>query len=243
LPQTDNRPNATPGGGAGTRRILAVGALVLAVVGFGAAAAFFFANQGERIVVAPTVRPNTSPTVKPGSRVERIKGNPDAKVTVLEYSDFQCPFCVMYFNQTYRQVDERYVKTGKVRYIFRSLPIASLHPQAQKASEAAECAGDQGKFWEMHDLLFGKQSEWAGKPTAMDVFKGYAKSLGLDEGRFQACLDSGLYAGLMIENARAAQAVGITGTPAFVIGNRLLPGAYPIEAFVQVIEEELAKQK
>lgn len=230
------------GSGVGTRRVLAIGALALVVVGLGVAVALL-ANQGERVVVAPTVRPSASPTVKPGSRVERVKGNASAKVTVIEYSDFQCPFCVMYFNQTYRQVDDKYVKTGKVRYIFRNLPNGNSHPQSPKAAEASECAGDQGKFWEMHDLLFGKQSEWSGKATAVDVFKGYAKSLGLNEATFQSCLDTGLYAALMNENARAAQAVGITGTPAFIIGNRLLPGAYPIEAFVQVIEEELAKQK
>lgn len=253
-------PHAPPASGfASVRRYLGAGALVLALVGLGGAVAMF-ANQRNRPIVAPTLAPtkavpptatNTpapavtatpapAVTPKPSVRVDRIKGNPAAKVTIVEYSDFQCPYCGVYATEVYPKLDERYIKTGKVRYIFRAV-VLPQHRQAQKATEAAECAGDQGRFWEMHDMLFAKQSQWADKEGAVEVFKGYAQTLGLNEATFQGCLDSGKYADVPAENLADARKIGVTGTPTFLINNRLLPGAYPLEAFVQVIEEELAK--
>jgi len=253
-------PHAPPANNfASVRRFLGVGALVLALVGLGGAVAIF-ANQRNRPIVAPTLAPtkaiqppatNTpgpvvtatpAPVVtpKPSVRVDRIKGDPAARVTIVEYSDFQCPYCGVYATEVYPKLDERYIKTGKVKYVFRAV-VLPQHRQAQKATEAAECAGDQGRFWEMHDMLFAKQSEWADKGGAVEIFKGYALALGLNEAIFQGCLDSGKYADMPAENLADARKIGITGTPTFLINNRLLPGAYPLEAFVQVIEEELAK--
>lgn len=249
-------PPPAPSKFASLRRYLAWGAIVVALSALGWAGNLF-ANQGNLNVVAPTLPPASLPTAaptqaaptvapvattpKPSVRVERVKGNANAKVTIIEYSDYQCPYCAAFVAETLPKIDERYIKTGKVKYIFRALPLVQIHPQAQKAMESAECAGDQGKFWEMHDLLFARQTEWALKVTALDLFKGYAKSLGLNETTFQQCLDSGKYADLTAENMAAAQRLGITGTPSFVIGNRLLPAAFPFEAFVQYIEEDLAK--
>lgn len=244
---------------ASVRRYLGLGALVLALVGLGGAVAIF-ANQGNWPVIAPTLVPTMTvpptatstpatavtamPTLvvtpKPSVRVDRIKGNPAAKVTIVEYSDFQCPYCGVYATEVYPKLDDRYIKTGKVRYVFRAV-VLPQHRQAQKATEAAECAGDQGRFWEMHDMLFAKQLQWADKGGAVETFKGYAQTLGLNEAAFQGCLDGGKYADVPAENLADARKIGITGTPTFLINNRLLPGAYPLEAFIQVIEEELAK--
>lgn len=244
---------------ASLRRILAAGILMIAILAL-IWAGNLFLTQGPRTAIAPTmpttaipvptVDRSATPTIyltplptatpKPSVRVDRIKGNPMAKVTILEFSDFQCPYCALYATQIYPQLDEKYIKTGKVKYLFRPL-VLPQHPQAQKATEAAECAGDQGKYWEMHDLLFAQQSLWAGKAAAVNTFKGFAQKLGLEASPFQQCLDSGKYAGIPTENAADARRFGVTGTPTFIIGNRMLPGAYPLEAFIQVIEEELAK--
>lgn len=238
---------------------MAVGVLVVALVALGGAAAIV-ANQGNPAPVAPTVVPTKQspsgtsgvatptatkpappvPTVPPGVHVEHIKGSATAKVTIVEYSDFQCPYCALYAVQTFPQIDAKYVKTGQVKYVFRPLALSG-HRQAQKAAEAAECAMDQGKYWEMHDMLFARQQQWAEKGGAVEIFKGYAKSLGLDESAFATCLDGSKYAAVMPENYAEAQRAGISGTPTFFVNGRMLPGAYPFEEFAKVIDEELAK--
>jgi protein-disulfide isomerase len=233
------------------RRYLGLGVLLVAGVALVWAIAAF-ATQGSRgaatpppalPTVAPTAKPVTQPagTPLPVTRVDRAKGSPTAKVTMFEYSDFQCPYCAAFVAETYPKLDEAYIKTGKVRLIFRALPLVNLHPQAQKAMETAECAGDQGQFWEMHDLLFGQQVAWAGKANAVEVFKGFAKTLHLDEASFGQCLDGGKYAGLTAINSAEAQSFGIQGTPAFLVGKQLIPGAYPLDTYVKVNEQELAK--
>ena len=240
--------SAAPRAGTAYGRYIALGVLVLVLVGIGGAGAII-ANQGAfastpTAVKAPTaVVPGTAvvaPRCTPAPRVEHVKGDANAKVTIIEYSDFQCPYCAQYAVQTYPQIDEKYIKTGKVKYIFRPLVLPN-HLQAQKAMEAAESAGAQGKFWEMHDLLFGKQTQWAEKGGAVEIFKGYAKSLGLDEAAFASALDCGRYAAIGNENGADAQKAGVTGTPTFFVNGRILFGAYPFEQFAKVIEEELAK--
>jgi protein-disulfide isomerase len=207
------------------------------------------ANQGAFAPTPTAVKPPTAvvpatavaaPRCTPAPRVEHVKGDANAKVTIIEYSDFQCPYCGQFSVQTYPQIDEKYIKTGKVKYIFRPLVLPN-HLQAQKAMEAAESAGAQGKFWEMHDLLFAKQSQWSDKGGAVEIFKGYAKSLGLDEAAFALALDCGRYAAVATENGAAAQKAGVSGTPTFLVNGRVLNGAYPFEQFAKIIEEELAK--
>jgi len=135
---------------------------------------------------------------------------------------------------------ETYINTGKVRYIFRNFPLYSIHPQAQKAAEAAECAGEQGQYWEMHDLLFGGQESWAGNPDAVTVFKGLAGELSLDQAQFDACLDDGTYADKVAADYQEGVQEGVSGTPAFRINGIALSGAQPFAAFQQHIEYLLA---
>jgi len=164
-----------------------------------------------------------------------VKGNPNAKVTIVEFSDFECPFCGRYFSETYGQLNDEYIKTGKIRYVFRDFPLG-FHQYAQKASEAAQCANDQGKFWEMHDILFSNQDS-LGVPS----LKQYAVDLGLNAVAFDQCLDSGKYA-LEVQNDFAdGKKVGISGTPAFFINGQLIVGAQPYSVFKNVIDAELAK--
>ena len=237
-----------PRAGAAYGRYIALGVLVLVLVGIGGAGAII-ANQGAIASTPTAVKPPTAavpstPVVVPrctaAPRVEHVKGNANAKVTIVEYSDFQCPYCAQYSVQTFPQIEEKYIKTGLVKYVFRPLVLPN-HLQAQKAMEAAESAGAQGKFWEMHDLLFGRQSQWAEKGAAVEIFKGYAKSLGLDETAFALALDCGRYAAIGSENSADAQKAGVTGTPTFFVNGRILGGAYPFDQFAKVIEEELAK--
>ena len=123
-------------------------------------------------------------------------GERTAKVTIIEFSDYQCPFCGRYATQTMPLLLDEYVKTGKVRYIFRNFPLEQLHPSAEKAAEAGACAGDQGKFWEAHDRFFKNQQGLDAKQVL-----GHAAALGLDVATFQQCLDTGKYASVVKADA------------------------------------------
>jgi len=157
-----------------------------------------------------------------------------APVTIIEFSDFECSFCALYVNDTLPLILETY--GDQVRYVFRDFPIASKHPHAQKAAEAAQCAFEQGKFWEYHDILFQNQD-------ALDLpdLQRYATDLGLDESAFNLCLDSGKYAEEVQKDFDDGLDYGVTGAPTFFINGRRVAGAKPFATFQIIIEEELAK--
>jgi protein-disulfide isomerase len=160
------------------------------------------------------------------------RGNPKAPVTIVEFSDFQCPYCVR-ARPAVKRVRDEY--GDKVRIVFRHFPL-DFHAQAQKAGEAAACAGEQGKFWEMHDLLWENTSK-----LQLADLKAHAATLGLDGAGFGACLDSGRHASVVEGDLAAGQGYGVSGTPAFFVNGRPLVGAQPFEAFAQVIDDELAR--
>ena len=162
----------------------------------------------------PAARPaaDVLPTTPMDIGKEPFKGASNAKVAVIEFSDFQCPFCGRYDKDTYPQLIKEYVDSGKVKYVWRDYPL-DFHKNAEKAAEAAHCAGEQGKFWEMHDRLFANQQNI--EPA--DLPK-HAEALGLVPGLFQQCLDSGRYADEIKKDIAAAGTVGISGTPSFLIG-------------------------
>jgi protein-disulfide isomerase len=165
------------------------------------------------------------------------KGNLDAPVTIVEYSDYQCPFCLRNFQETLPEL-ESYIDAGQVRYVFKDFPIHSIHPQAQKAHESARCAREldgEDAFWEMHDLLFASQNDWAGAGNHVEVFKGLASEAGLDRQRFDECLDSGRYADAVNAELAEGQRLGVTGTPAFFINGQRVSGAQPFAVFQQII--------
>src|SRR6266496_2107167 len=161
------------------------------------------------------------------------KGASSAPITIVEFSDFQCPYCSR-AEETVTKVLKAY--DGKVRVVYRDYPLP-FHPQAEKAAEAAHCAGDQGKYWEMHSKLFANQK--ALEPPAL---KGYAKDLKLDQGKFDKCLDSGDKAKVVETNKKAGEKVGVTGTPAFFVNGYQLSGAQPFEKFKSIIDQELARK-
>ncbi|MBS3128112.1 DsbA family protein [Candidatus Woesearchaeota archaeon] len=162
-----------------------------------------------------------------------FKGDANAPVTIVEFSDFECPFCARFHKDTFPQIMKQYIDTGKVKFIYRDFPL-SFHPNAQKAAEASECADDQGKFWEMHDTIFEK-----GVTGGVTSFKQYALDLSLNTEMFNDCLDKGKYASEVQKDIADGSAAGITGTPGFLINGKLVSGAQPFSVFQQVIESEL----
>lgn len=166
---------------------------------------------------------------------DAIKGDPNAPVTMIEFSDFQCPYCAGFYRNTLPQIEEKYIAAGKVKLVYRDFPLG-FHAKAQKAAEAAECADDQGKFWEMHDMIFENQGA-----IGVGDLKGYAENLGLDVDLFNGCLDSRKYEGEVKKDLADASKVGVTGTPTFFINGEMVVGAQPFVTFEEVIDRKLAE--
>jgi protein-disulfide isomerase len=161
------------------------------------------------------------------------KGPAQAPVTIVEFSDFHCPFCKRVL-PTLDSITQKY--GNRIRLVFRDYPIEQLHPGASRAHVAARCANEQGKFWPFHDLLFARAPR-----TSDDDMKGMAKQVGMDAAAFDACLASGKYDAAVRRDMDEGQRAGVTGTPAFFINGRLVSGAQPLEAFTQLIDDELAR--
>jgi protein-disulfide isomerase len=171
---------------------------------------------------------------------DRQHGSESAKVTVIEISDFQCPYCRMFFDSTYRRFDSTYVRTGKVRMVFVNYPLP-MHNQAFAASKAAMCAGAQGKFWQMHDLLFGRQREWAEQGDAPQRFTRYAAEVGVDAAQFRDCYDNDRVAPLITNDLTQAASAGVNSTPTFIINReKVLPGAIPFADLAREVDAALA---
>ncbi|HEY0802982.1 MAG TPA: thioredoxin domain-containing protein, partial [Steroidobacteraceae bacterium] len=161
------------------------------------------------------------------------RGPASALVTIVEFSDFQCPFCGR-FEPVVRHVLAKY--PNQVRFIYRNLPLPTLHPDAQKAAEAAVCAQDQNKFWEMHDLMFAEQAS-----LGVDALKDKAKRMGLDTKAFDDCLDSGKSRDAIMLDTKAADELGIAGTPASFINGRFTSGALAENDLTDLIDDELRR--
>jgi len=159
-----------------------------------------------------------------------IYGSKDAPVTIIEFSDFQCPYCSR-VNPTVERVKQEY--GDKIALVFRDFPLP-MHKEAPKAHEAASCANEQGKFWEYHDMLFENQ-----RALALADLKSYAGNLSLDQAKFDECLDSNKYTAEVEDDKKAGAAVGVAGTPAFFINGQFLNGARPFESFKELIDDEL----
>jgi protein-disulfide isomerase len=182
-------------------------------------------------IISPTDRPHPEANAN-------TMGDPKAPVKITEYADFQCPFCVKYWQETEPQIITTYVATGKVFYEYRSVG-AFIGSDSASAAEAAYCAGDQGKFWEYHDLLF---SNWTGENVgdfSSDKLSQYAAAAGLDANKFDDCLSRGVHAGQIEQDVTDAKADGIRATPSFLINGKLVEGAQPFDVFQQTIESAL----
>ena len=172
----------------------------------------------------------------------RIQGSPTAPLWVIEVSDFQCPYCKQWHDQTYNAFINQYVKTGKVRLAYVNFPLG-IHAHAFPAAEAAMCAGVQNKFWPMHDSLFASQGRWESSADPQATFDSLARATGVDMARWRDCVQSGKMKPLIqADHDRASQA-GVGATPSFMIGDQLLTGAQPLSDMQRVIDSALVKGK
>jgi len=197
----------------------------------------------QRLTAPASAGTGAGPTVgaEVSLRGAQFKGDSKAPVMVVEFSDFQCPFCARYAATTYVDIVRDYVDTGRVRYAFMNFPIDSLHPVAFAQHMAAACATDQGRFWEMHDRLFANP-----RVADADGLLQNAAAVGLDIGTFRACLASERHADEIRQAMRVGSAIGVNGTPTFLIGTvgpydkfkvaRLIAGAKPFSAFKEAID-------
>jgi protein-disulfide isomerase len=206
------------------------------------------------VAANPTAGPTAEPKVVDVPLADApTKGPADAKVTMIEFSDFECPYCQRFVSQTMGQILQNY--GDKIIFAFRNFPLTSIHPYSEKAAEASECANDQGAFWPYHDLLFQNQTALQALVTAdatggvakvVDNLKQYAVGLNLDAAAFNTCLDSGADKGKVDSDAaamtKAATDAGLTqyGTPTFFVNGHYIGGAYPFDTFKQLIDTLLA---
>lgn len=189
------------------------------------------ANQAKNTAAKPAIT---------GKKVEvkvadndHFRGNKNAEITIVEFSDIQCPFCSR-FHDSMKQVMENY--PNDVKWVFKHFPLEAIHPFAKKAAEATECAGDQGKFWELTDKYYDNQGALSG-----EYIKTAAEELGLDMKKFNDCLNSNKYAKKVESDLSAGKALGVRGTPGSFINGLSIPGAVPYSDLEQAIEAELAK--
>jgi protein-disulfide isomerase len=233
------------------------------IVGIGIAAlmvALFFGGYTWRAAFYPTTttiapslgtlgqqQPPSQPQITKVASVNTdgapIIGKTNAPITMVEFADFQCPFCGRFASDTFQQIVKNYVDTGKVKFVYKQYPLP-FHPNAQPAAMASECATEQGKFWPMHDKLYATQTIWASQDatTVKKTFKEYAVSLGLNAASFNSCLDSNKYSDKIQKESSEGSQYGISGTPTFYIGNQKagytqILGAQPLPSFEQMIKQ------
>lgn len=201
-------------------------------------------NRGSRPAAFPAAGGGGAPAVQPSpqapSRVEvsvdddPARGPEDAPVVIIEFSDYQCPYCKRWRMQVYDPLFETY--GDKIRFVYRDFPLQSIHPEAVPAAVAANCAGEQGKYWEYHDLLF-----LGGKELGRDTYLAYAEELGLDMEAFQTCLESEEQRQEVLDDFNDGVRLGVRGTPTFFINGLPVVGAQPFNVFQNIIEQELAR--
>jgi protein-disulfide isomerase len=207
-----------------TRAVVGRFVLSLAIIGFTHAQLWGQQAQVTRETLVAAAERGPGPT----------KGREDAPITMVEFSDFQCSFCRKFWKETLPRIVAEYTETGKVRFLYRH--FVALGPASAGAAEAAECAGEQGKFWPYHDLLFERAGAFAeGK------LKAYAGELGLEPKAFDACLASGRHQERIVAESSIARSLGASGTPAFLVNGRLLIGAHPFSTFKAILDAALAR--
>jgi len=201
-------------------------------------------NQQDPSAQAPPMQPPPQGReVSVSIKDNPFQGNSKAEFVLVEISEYQCPFCAQFFKRTYNMLKAEYIDTGKIGYTFKDFPL-DFHRQAPKASEAAHCAGDQGKYWEMHNVLFMNQ-----KNLFVPDLKNHAKFLRLNEGKFNECLDGGKYTSKVAKNTSEVRSLGFGATPTFIFGKNkngivtgtVIQGAKPFEYFQSVIDSQLNK--
>ena len=207
----------------------------------------YLTNDGELMIVGTVYEIGTGSVES--SRVEfeldgteLSIGDPNAPVTVVEFSDFQCPFCRRFYTDTVQDLKTNYIDTGKVYFVYKHFPL-SFHPAAQKSAESVECANEQGKWVELHDKLFdeqGKEGQGTVQYTTNDI-KTWASEIVDDASAFNTCLDSSKYASKVASDMAEGQSLGVSGTPASFVNGILISGAQPYATFKNLVDSELSE--
>jgi protein-disulfide isomerase len=166
-------------------------------------------------------------------------GNKDAKVTVVEYADYRCPFCEKWYTSVMPDLKAKYIGTNKIKFIYQD--FAFLGPDSNTAAEASHCAADQNKFWQYHDYLFAHQGSESGDWASAANQKTFAKALGLNASQFNQCLDSGKYKQEVLDETAAGKKYGVSGTPSVFVNGQIIVGAQPLSTFIQAIDAALMK--
>lgn len=164
-----------------------------------------------------------------------VLGSPTAPVEITEFADYQCPVCQTFTLMQMPTVKERLISTGRLRLRYRDFPL-EMHPHSRLAAHAAACAADQNQYWQMHDLLYEGQGDWAFARDASSILHGYAKSLGMDVGVYDGCMKSGKYAGRIQASFDLAVRYGVPGTPTLMIGNKLWTGRVDSDAITHLVD-------
>lgn len=182
------------------------------------------------------------PTLPPVKAEGYVLGSPTAPVEVIEFADFECPSCGQFATLTEPDVRTKYVNTGKVRIRFMDFPL-QMHPNTWDASLAAACANDQGKFWEMHDVIFQNQDRWNGEATSRprSALADMAKGIGLDMTKYDACMKADTHRANVQAHLQEGERHQVNQTPTFLIGGKLYPGALAYDHFKKLLDDELAK--
>lgn len=174
---------------------------------------------------------------------DNFLGRSNAPVIMIEFGDFQCPFCRKFWKDVLPRLKVTYIDTGKLKFVYRDFPISSRHSAAEGAAEASGCAGEQGKFWEMHDKIYAEQDRQGEGtiPFGISELKRWAGELGLKTVQFNSCLDSGKFREEVQKDLLDGTNAGVTGTPNFFVNGKIIRGTGSYEMFARVIEEELAQ--
>jgi protein-disulfide isomerase len=213
----------------GLKRFYAVFAL-LAVVGLGALG--YLLAKPNTVSIPANVTVQVSDTA---GFHGYVKGSQDAPVEITEYADYQCPFCQTFATLQMPTIEERLIKTGRLRWRYRDFPLQQ-HPFARLAAHSAACADDQGKFWQQHERIYEGQSDWAASRNAAPLFRHYAQEAGLDLSRYDACMKSGKFAGRIQASLNEGLQLGVASTPTLLVGNRLYQGRFDSDAITKLVD-------
>jgi protein-disulfide isomerase len=220
---------------AGVRRFYAVFA-VLALVGIGVLAYLLLKPRTISIPANVAVQPSDTSGFH-----GYVKGSAQAPVEITEYADYQCPFCQTFATLQMPTIEDRLIKTGRLRWRYRDFPLQQ-HPFARLAAHSAACADEQGKYWEQHEQIYQNQAEWAEARDAGPLFRNYARAVGLDLGRYDACMKSGKYAGRIQASLNEGIQVGVSSTPTLLVGDRLYRGRLDSDAIIRMVDSLAARR-
>jgi len=221
---------------AGVKRFYALFA-ALALVGIGALAYLLLKPSTVSIPVNVAVQPSDTSGFR-----GYLKGSPDAPVEVTEYADYQCPFCQTFASLQMPTIEDRLIKTGRLRWRYRDFPLQQ-HPFARLAAHSAACADEQGKYWDQHQRIYEGQSEWAAARDAGPIFRNYAKAAGLDLGRYDACMKAGKYAGRIQASYNEGVQLGVSSTPTLLVSGRLYRGRFDSDAITKLVDSLAARRQ